>query len=788
MSNHRPKSLSELNNVYDKALRAEKAIKEGSTLLSTPETKAVESENNIFRQLETKAAEVQKNQVFDPDITNIANDFLKRYAQPEKPKKAPTEIKRPAPTIQSVQHHVRKTRAAAKPEATPLDTAENKPVSVPLHRPSSVVPPTESVIERKPEPAPVVEAAPVVAEAPEVIAEPAPVAEAPAVKTPETAPSAPVRRQRPVRTTAAPRIDHTPKPAHSRRRISSTERSELMEEYLRVMSDEDDEPSEKKSVFSFFKKKKSDDYDEPVESIYEDFSEEEANEDEEVPVVAFDHSDVKYDDAYSQLPDDEDSAVTSAPMNLYDYIEADFDYDEEDDDDDTLDISTTTFEKEEVESYYGEDESISEEKAPAEVSDDEVYPAETVSDALPEEAVAETAEEIIEAEEIIVAEEIVEAEEIIEAQEVIEAEEVIEAVEIIEENEVASEEIIPEEEIAATQRIDIAEVSAEAEEIIENPEESAVYEEETAEAEEVIEAIEEAEDFAPPAEMVFEDIFSVSDENKRSHTGGDWVGAAAAAVAMETDYSEADDSYDSYDEYDEEDYDFDDDDDYDDKKGTNIFLKVVMIFFALVSLTIGGATIAADMLLDIDSGNLVYDSYRLFSADEDMPSFGIDKGDLIITNNVYAHTDDVYVFLNDDDTFGVGKVVSNTSTALGEYLNITQTETDTMHVNRDKSLGVVVGTYGTLGTVLSIICSYGIFIAIFFILVAVGLIVLLIVISKRKADDSRYDEYDEDYRPDNDDSDDENYSDNDSDEDYDDEEYYSEYDTDGIEQGLFTGI
>ena len=752
-------------------------------MLSTPETSATEPENNIFRQLETKTAQVQKNQAFDPDITNIANDFLKRYAQPEKPKKAPTEIKRPAPTIQSVQHHVRKTRADDKPEATPLDTAESNNVSVPLHRPSSVVPPTESVIERKPEPAPVVEAAPVVAEAPEVqaapivMAEPTPAAEAPSVQTAKPVRHTPVRRQRTTRATATARIDHTPKPAPSRRRISSTERSELMEEYLRVMSDEDDEPSEKKSVFSFFRKKKSDDYDEPVESIYEDFSEEEADEEEEVPVVAFDSSEVKYDDAYSQLPDDDDTAVTSAPMNLYDYIEADFDYDE--DDDDTLDISTTTFEKEEVESYYGEDESITEETAPAEVSVDEMYPAEAVSDDMSEESVAETAEEITVAEEVAEAEEIIEAEEIVEAQEVIEAEEIIE---------VSAEEIIPEDEIAATQRIDVAEVSAEAEEIVENPEESAVYEEETAEAEEIVEAIEEAEDFAPPAEMVFEDIFSVSDESKRSHTGGNWVGAAATAAAMEADYSEADDSYDSYDEYDDEDYDFDDDDDYDDKKSSNIFLKVVMIFFALVSLTIGGATIAADMLLDIDSGNLVYDSYRLFSADEYMPSFGIDKGDLIITNNVYAHTDDVYVFLNDDDTYGVGKVVSNTSTTLGEYLNITQTETDTIHVNRDKGLGVVIGTYGTLGTVLSIVCGYGIFMAIFFILVAVGLIVLLIVISKRNADDSRYDEYDDDYRPGDDDSDDENYSDNDSNEDYDDEEYYSEYDTDGIEQGLFTGI
>ena len=67
MANHRPKSLSELNNVYDKAMRAERAIKESSTLLSTPETTPAPPSENIFEQLETKAAEAQKNQVFDPD-------------------------------------------------------------------------------------------------------------------------------------------------------------------------------------------------------------------------------------------------------------------------------------------------------------------------------------------------------------------------------------------------------------------------------------------------------------------------------------------------------------------------------------------------------------------------------------------------------------------------------------------------------------------------------------------------------------------------------------------------
>lgn len=752
MSNHRPKSLSELNNVYDKALRAEKAIKEGSTLLKAPDSTA-EPETNIFRQLETKTAEVHKNQVFDPDITNIANDFLKRYAQPEKPKPAPTEIKRPAPAIQSVQHHIRKSKADAKPETPVSQTPQAKP-SMPLHRPSSVVPSTESVIERTPDPVPVAETAPVTQVAP-VVAAPETFKSAPAQEVRPQA--ATERKHKAVRTAPAERIDHTPKPTPSKRRISSTERSELMEEYLRVMSDDDDEPSEKKSVFSFFRKKKSDDYDEPADSIYEDFSEEETEEDNEVPVVAFDSSEVRYTDEYSELPVSQDTAVTSTPMNLYDYIEADFDYDE--DDDDTLDISTTTFEKQEVENYYDHRETPLQQEVTDEIEADHEYSAEAVSEDFSTEVTQETAEEI--AEEII--EEIAEehAEEVVEAEEIIE-----EAQEVIEEPETTEAEVM------------------ENDEVTESPEETAVYEEEA-------EEIAEDKSLAAAEEMVFEDVFSVSDESKRSHTGGDWSEVIAATSYAEPQ-AEAEDSYNDYDEYakydeyDEDEY-YHDDEEYDEKKKGNVFLKIVLVFFALVSLTLGAVTVAADMILDIDSGNLISDSYRLFCADADMPSLNIGKGDLIITSNAPLAEDDIYVFINTDtDSFDVGRIVADPSTPIGEYLIFTQTETKSLHVDRDNSLGVVIASYSTLGTVLSLLCNYSIIIAVVFVLIAVGLIVLLIVTGKRKADDSKYDEYDDDYTPDSRDDGD-RYENSDSEVD-DDEEYYSEYDTDGIEQGLFTGI
>ena len=754
MSSHRPKSLSELNNVYDKALRAEKAIKESSSLLSTPETSEAKPSENIFQQLETKAAEAKKNQVFDPDISNIASDFLKRYAQPEKPKAAPKEIKRPAPTIQSVQPHVRKPKVEIKAEDTlNQSTVAPSEIKVPVHRPSHDVPATDAFVTApqtivSAEPSIPAYAEPVQAEEPvvEVPVAPAPVVEAPAV------------RQTPARTAHAPKIDHTPRP-NRRVRITSSERSELMEEYMRVMSDEDDEPSEKKSVFSFFRKKKQDDYDdEPVESIYEDFSEEEPATDDEVPVVAFDSSNVKYEDEYSDAPLQEETDVASSPMNLYDYIEADFDYDEDDDEDGTLDISTTTFEKEDVaaDEFYGTEEPVSEAEAD-EIAETEVYPAEEASEEIPEEVIAEPIEEIIEPEVIEEAEIIEEAvvyEEPAEATEIVETEEIAEVQEEIQEIEEA-EEIVPAEEY---------------------------YEEEndTAEA---------TEEYAPPAEMVFEDIFSVSDESKRSHSGGDWGGSvppeALASYESDEAYDEEVDVYDGYDDYDDEDY---DDEDYDDepseKKKGNIFVKILLVFFALISLTLGATTVAADFVLDIDSGKLISDTYRLFCAREDMPSFDIDKGDLIVAKNTHVDKDNIYVYATDDDAYGVGKVIENTDNALGEFLLSTETVDGNQLIKRDSSMGVVVASYSILGTILSIVCNFGIFIAIAFVLIAIGLIVLLVIISKKKS--SRYVE---ENSSENDDDDNEYYDDGDDSEEYeDDEEYYSEYDTDGIEQGLFTNI
>jgi hypothetical protein len=743
LANHRPKSLSELNNVYDKAMRAERAIKESSSLLSITEEPETPQSENIFQQLENEAAQAEKNQVFDPDITNIANDFLKRYAQAEKPKSAPKEIKRPAPSIQSVYHNTVKANSEEKQDIS-LNMSESAAFNfdtpaVPLHKPAPTIP------EAKPSPvADEIPAEPI--QAPVVVA-PATVTSEPQIQATETNPvtdniADTSVYEKPQTVTAKPSATRPTYNAPSRVRITSTERNELMEEYLRVMSDDDDDDSYRKPKFSFFKKKRK--YEEEPDTeqsanLYEDLPDEEEETDEEISVVPFDNSDVKYTDEYSDSPIEPDSPVSQEQMNIYDYIEADFDYDESDNEDDgVLDVSL----------------------APEINSQEEVVADPTeISEETSEDTEENSLEEITQ-----------ETEELPETQE---------------EDLPTQEEDLPTQENSLTE-----ELSEEAEEV--------VYPE--AENDEVA-----CED-APPSDMVFEDIFSVTDESKRSHTGGNWEEVFGENFVMPTEeqstvsqeeYPEYSDD-DSYEEYAQPIEEFEAEPEFKEQKEAvykekshSFVLKLIAIIIAVICILAAASTLLISTLLDVNSGNLVSERYRVFSAEQDFNIAGITENTLIITENIYAHVDDIYVYLNDTTaSYEFGKVTANVPTLTGDYVYLTDTDSGSKIINRDNSMGVVIATYSGIGGILATICNNYMLIAAVLLIIAIAMIICLVLISKRKASQEDHVEEYENTDDSNDEDTDSHDSDTDTDEidDYDDGEYYSDYDTDGIEQGLFNGI
>ena len=134
------------------------------------------------------------------------------------------------------------------------------------------------------------------------------------------------------------------------------------------------------------------------------------------------------------------------------------------------------------------------------------------------------------------------------------------------------------------------------------------------------------------------------------------------------------------------------------------------------------------------------------------------------------------------DAFDFGKVTANTSTLSGDYFYVTESGKGVRLVNRDNSMGVVIATYSGIGSVLSIICEYYIFIAGALLILAVAMIICFIIISRKnslpEADTATF-------REDNIDR----YSDADGTDGYEEEEeYYGDFDTDGIEEGLFSDI
>ena len=81
MSGYRPKSLDELNDMYDKALSAQRAIKRGTSKIN-------ENNSSTFFDDVIKEAElsVTKNTAEKPiaDLSGAVDDFIKHFSEVRK--------------------------------------------------------------------------------------------------------------------------------------------------------------------------------------------------------------------------------------------------------------------------------------------------------------------------------------------------------------------------------------------------------------------------------------------------------------------------------------------------------------------------------------------------------------------------------------------------------------------------------------------------------------------------------------------------------------------------------
>ncbi len=738
MANHRPKSLSELNQVYDKAMQAQRAIKEGSQSLSHDAPATENPEQNIFDELTKQASQAKKPELYDSEIADIANDFLKRYAKPEqrKPQAAPKELKRPAPSIQSLYH-------------TPVKPAQAENKDVPLNsQPSFTLPDSDLADKSTPAVKPKTPESIIAAATQQTIVFSA--------DEPETQEEA-VPFVSGAEETLEPEVQQTPAEAHPVThevapsvRITSVERSDLINEYLRVMSDDDDgyyddeeyAKPKKDSFWSRIKKRRH--TAEPVQTEADD-----TQPDAEDDLITDVYS--SYSDSEETLTDENSnvSAEEELPLSLYDYIESDFDYD----DDEIAEESYVDVPEAETLSHQEEQE----------VQQEHVEAAEPDSSEEQEEGnPPEEAEEIQR-----------------------------------DESDSANfdetpEEILTEETQEASQEQEEVVYPDEEENDIDSPEEVVVYptEESEVRAEEAEEAVYED---SPTAGMVFDDIFSVSDESKRSYTGGNWNGEFEDSTADVSDNEEPDESF----AEDEEDAALPTKKAAAPKKKKGGLASKIILSLLLVTLIVCTAFVSVlGSVVAVDTGKLFSDKYRAFTATQDFALSGVYAGDLVITEDYdhYAAEGDSFVYVNyETQKFMIGKHRGSTYNLTGDVLFIAENEAGRILVLREDTLGAITKTYKGLGSVLGGVSDNYIIIDAVLLLLILAVLLCLIIPKLKKGpknvphteqESLASDTYAEEYSEEEPDEEAEADSEDESEKEFD----PYDYDTDDLEEGLFSGI
>ncbi len=700
MANHRPKSLSELNQVYDKAMQAQRAIKEGSMSLSDEAPASEKPSQNIFDELKQQASQAKKPELYDSQIADIANDFIKRYAKPEqtKPHTAAKELKRPAPSIQSLFH-------------TPVDAQQQENADVPLkldqpELAATAAVSTASPLKPKAPGSAVLPSPSVVFKEPETNDEPA--------ETASEASQEQLRREATAKAQheayASPKAEVTPSV-----RITSTERNDLINEYLRVMSDDDsyfddDEEYQKPKKGGFWSRMKKRRHG----PVPEEPAEESSSVDSEEPEGA--------EDIYSDYAEAEEEAPPQsedeAPLSLYDYIEADFDFGEDGEiaEETYVDVSEQATQQEEAHTLEDEPEEVS---YPTEPEEEDIYPTE------PEEGTYPTE---------------------------------------------------PEEGTYPTEPEDI------------------IYPTEEAEEETVCPDREPQED-SPTAGMVFDDVFSVTDESKRSYTGGNW------SNTLEEDAEQPDEVAEPlpYEEpaneaAQDEDFSFNETKKPSPKKKKGSVVSKILLCLALVFLVIcTGLVTVLGNIVAVDTGKLISDKYRVFTAEHDYALSGVNAGDLVITEDYdsYAAEGDSFVYANHEaQKFMIGKHSGSTYNLVGDVLFIAENEAGRVLVLAEDTLGAIIKTYKGIGAVVSPVSdNYIIIDAVLLVLILIVLLCLIVPKLKKSGKDDTEPSYEEDSSPDSEAQEYPEEADNDEASPDDEEEYDSyDYDTDDIEEGLFSGI
>lgn len=223
MAGYRPKSLDELNNMYDKTMAAEKAIRKGTSLLEKSE-ESINLNTQLFEQAQPLDGETKQSQ----ELSDAVNEFIAKYSQ------------------DTVSAPKKEDAVRPKPQMTILTPEQPKEEKIPEHTEEKKESAEENLL--------------------------------------------------------------------SERESVKTDRSDLMDEYIRIMTDEDDEIPQKKLSRKEKKKLKKKEKQEAAKAADEDIQHSEVNAEQETVQEAFEAPEYKilYSDEEESQTEEQSDADASA--------------------------------------------------------------------------------------------------------------------------------------------------------------------------------------------------------------------------------------------------------------------------------------------------------------------------------------------------------------------------------------------------------------------------------------------------------------------------------------------
>ncbi len=161
-------------------------------------------------------------------------------------------------------------------------------------------------------------------------------------------------------------------------------------------------------------------------------------------------------------------------------------------------------------------------------------------------------------------------------------------------------------------------------------------------------------------------------------------------------------------------------------KGRKVARVMLSVFLVLTMLAACGVG-AAKLILGVDTCTLVADRYYLFTSDADYPFVGIEKGDLVVTENIFPSEDECFVYADSDsETFVFAKQKGTYVNYTGDVIYVAEIEGQRNTVYRDDTKGVIVKTVPVIGEFISVLSDY--YIIVIVMLLCLAVILLLIVI------------------------------------------------------------